>query len=181
MSAARRASRQAALQVLYAADVAGRAGDGPSPERVESAFAAVADHFELPEGARAFAKELVTGVARERKAIDELLAEHATHWRIERMAAVDRNLLRLAIWEMLRGIPASVAIDEAVELARRFGTERSSAFVNGVLDAVARALEARKTAESSPRTANGPAGQSPSEASTATGLGDERSEAQEGP
>jgi N utilization substance protein B len=130
-----------ALQVLYAADV-GRGG-GLTAERVAHAFDEVADHFELPEGARAFAKELVSGVAERRDEIDALLAAHATHWRIERMAAVDRNLLRLAIWEMRHGAtPPSVAIDEAVDLAHRFGGERTPAFVNGVLDAVARALEA---------------------------------------
>jgi N utilization substance protein B len=142
VSSARRSSRQAALQVLYAADLSGRGeGGGPSLDRVDAAFGAVGDHFELPEGARAYAKELVTGVARRRDEIDALLAAHATHWRVERMAAVDRNLLRLAIYEMAwGGTPATVAIDEAIELARRFGSERSSAFVNGVLDAIGRTL-----------------------------------------
>lgn len=127
--------------MLYAADLAGRGGEGPTPDRVEAAFEAVGGHFELPEGARAWAKELVTGVARHRGRIDALLAAHATHWRLERMAAVDRNLLRLAVYEMAwGGTPASIAIDEAIELARRFGSERSPAFVNGVLDAIARTL-----------------------------------------
>jgi len=141
MSAARRASRQAALQVLYALDVGRRTERSPTDEM----FEAVAAHFELPEGARAFAKELVTGVAGHRHEIDALIAEHATNWRVERMAAVDRNVLRMAVYEMRYGAtPCTVAIDEAVELARRFGSERSSAFVNGVLDAVARRLEARE-------------------------------------
>jgi len=140
-SGGRRTARQAALQVLYAADLAGRGESGPSLERVNAAFDAIGDHFELPEGARAHAKELVTGVASHRERIDALLAAHATHWRIERMAAVDRNLLRLAIFEMAwGGTPPSVAIDEAIELARRFGSDRSAAFVNGVLDAVGRTL-----------------------------------------
>ncbi|MDJ0867476.1 MAG: transcription antitermination factor NusB [Myxococcota bacterium] len=142
MSAARRAprqrSRQAALQVLYALDLRRAAGD---PEKVEEAFDTVTRHFELPEGAREFAEELVNGVSEHRGAIDTLLAEHATNWRVERMAAVDRNVLRLAAYEMLHGgTPANVAIDEAVELARRFGGDRSPGFVNGVLDAVARTL-----------------------------------------
>jgi N utilization substance protein B len=143
LSSARRSSRQTALQVLYAADLAGRGQGGLSPERAEAAFDAVGAHFELAEGARAHAKELVTGVARRRDEVDALLAAHATHWRVERMAAVDRNLLRLAIYEMAwGGTPASVAIDEAIELARRFGSDRSPAFVNGVLDAIARTLAA---------------------------------------
>jgi N utilization substance protein B len=141
VSSARRASRQLALQVLYAADLAGRGSGGLTPEGVEASFAAVGDHFELREGARAYAKELVTGVAQRRAEIDALLARHATHWRLERMAAVDRNVLRLAVYEMAwGGMPASVAIDEAIELARRFGSDRSPAFVNGVLDAIGRTL-----------------------------------------
>jgi N utilization substance protein B len=148
MSAGRRASRQAALQVLYAADVAGRDAGGITRARVEAAFEAVAAHFELPAEARAFALRLALGVAAQRPEIDALLAAHATHWRVERMAAVDRNVLRIAVWEMLAGeTPPSVAIDEAVELARRFGSERSPAFVNGVLDAVARARSAAPAPE----------------------------------
>jgi N utilization substance protein B len=143
VSSGRRTSRQAALQVLYAADLAGRGAGGLTPAGVEAAFGEVREHFELPEGARAFARELVAGVAAHRDEIDALLAQHATHWRLERMAAVDRNLLRLAIYEMAwRGTPASVAMDEAIELARRFGSDRSAAFVNGVLDAVGRTIEA---------------------------------------
>lgn len=141
MSSGRRTSRQAALQVLYAADLAGKGEPGPTLARVEGAFESVGDHFEVAEGARAYAKELVVGVATHRERIDALLAAHATHWRLERMAAVDRNLLRLAIYEMAwGGTPATVAIDEAIELARRFGSDRSAAFVNGVLDAIGRTL-----------------------------------------
>jgi N utilization substance protein B len=148
VSVARRASRQAALQALYAADVGGHGAGGPTLEGVTAAFAAVADHFELPEGARAFAEELATGVARHREEIDALVAAHATHWRIERMAAVDRNLLRMAVWELrYGGTPPSIVIDEAVELARRFGGERSPAFVNGVLDAIGRSLAGIAPAE----------------------------------
>jgi N utilization substance protein B len=140
--ASRAQSRQAALQVLYSVDVGRRAA-----ETLDAALAAVEAHFELPEGARAYARELVLGVALHRDAIDRMLAGHATNWRIERMAAVDRNVLRLAAFEMgWAGVPPSVAIDEAVELARRFGADPSPAFVNGVLDAVARTLETRGAA-----------------------------------
>jgi transcription antitermination protein NusB len=144
MSAARRSSRQAALQVLYALDVGHRS---ERVDAIDEVFEAVAAHFELPEGARAFAKELVAGVAKQRDAIDALIALHATNWRVARMAAVDRNVLRMAVYEMRHGAtPCTVAIDEAVELARRFGSERSSAFVNGVLDAVARSVDPREPA-----------------------------------
>jgi N utilization substance protein B len=145
--ASRAQSRQAALQVLYSVDVGRRAAEPLSSEAVDEALASVAAHFELPAGARDYARELSIGVTRNRDAIDRMLAGHATNWRIERMAAVDRNVLRLAAFEMGWGkVPPSVAIDEAVELARRFGADPSPAFVNGVLDAVARTLEARSEA-----------------------------------
>lgn len=139
----RHRSREAALQVLYAVDVARRRPTGSTPSAQES-FEAVAEHFELPEGARAFAKELVTGVVARREELDRILTRHATHWRIERMGAIERNVLRLALYELADGdAPAEVVLDEAVELAKRFGGEQSPAFVNGVLDAALRALRGR--------------------------------------
>jgi N utilization substance protein B len=159
----RKRSRAAALQVLFSLEFGRRRGErppsgpgerplsGPSERapseaaddadlaaRAQAAFDDVGAHFELPEGARAYAKELVLGVASERHALDALITEHASHWRVERMASVDRNILRLAGWELLRtDVPAPAVIDEAVELARRFGGDRSPGFVNGVLDAIA--------------------------------------------
>ncbi len=131
--AARRESRRLALQVLYAADLA--SGDD-APEAV---FDRVAENFDLHPGALVFAKELVSGTMAARGAIDVQIAAHARNWRIHRMAAVDRNLLRLAVYELLHtDTPAQVVINEAVELAHDFGGERSPAFINGVLDAVAR-------------------------------------------
>ena len=139
--ASRHRSREVALQVLYAIDIAERgARASPTPEET---LEGVAAHFELPEGARAFAQELLCGVVASRAALDDLLARHAEHWRVERMAAVDRNVLRLAAYELLHSdTPTPVVIDEAVELARRFGGDRSPAFVNGVLDALARSVRA---------------------------------------
>ena len=131
----RKRSRAAALQVLFSLEFGARDG---AEAAAQSAFDEVGEHFELPEGARAFAKELVLGVARHREALDERIAAHARNWRIERMAQVDRNVLRLGAFELLHGdAPAPVVIDEAVELARRFGGDRSPGFVNGVLDALA--------------------------------------------
>jgi N utilization substance protein B len=136
-AAARHHSRRAALQALYAADLRTRAG---APlESPESVLDALAEHFELAPGARAFAKELVLGVGAERERLDARLRAVARNWRLERMAHVDRNILRLAAFEMLcAGTPPAVAIDEAVELAREFGDDASPRFVNGVLDALAR-------------------------------------------
>jgi N utilization substance protein B len=112
------------------------------PPAAEEVFESVAENFDLPEAARAFAKQLVCGVTRRRDELDALLAQHARNWRISRMAAVDRNVLRIAVYELLRtDTPTSVILDQAIELARRFGDEPSPAFVNGVLDAVAHAVE----------------------------------------
>jgi transcription antitermination factor NusB len=123
--------------VLYSVDVKGRRG-GPGIEP-EEAFERATAHFELPEGARAFAKQLCCGVADRREELDRQLTAHSEHWRLERMAAVDRNVLRLAAYEILyTETPPSIVIDEAVGLARRFGAERSPAFVNGILDSLAR-------------------------------------------
>ena len=83
----------------------------------------------------AFANEILSGVRRNRGEIDALLAERAANWRLERMAVTDRNILRLAAFEMLyTDTPDRVAINEAVELAKRFGAKQSSQFVNGILD-----------------------------------------------
>jgi len=90
-----------------------------------------------------FVSELVHGTVAAIAAIDASITKHAEHWRMERMPAVDRNILRMAVWEMSRGgAPPPVAIDEALELARRYSTEESVQFINGVLDAVRREIEA---------------------------------------
>ena len=130
----RRRARECALQMLFQIDLA---GDTP---------AQVFEHFwqgqlEADPPTRAFAERLVQGVVQERPRLDRAIAEHARNWRLERMAVVDRNVLRLAAWELLfdPDTPAPVVIDEAVEVARRFGSEQSSAFINGILDAVRRA------------------------------------------
>jgi N utilization substance protein B len=136
-----------ALQVLYALDLARAARSQPAPG-IDDVFERVSGNFDLQEGARAFAKELVCGVAACRVEVDERIASHSRHWRVERMAAVDRNVLRLAAYELIQtDTPDSVVLNEAIELARDFGSERSPAFVNGVLDAIARALRE----EGSPR------------------------------
>jgi transcription antitermination protein NusB len=136
----RHQSRQVALQVLYAVDVMDRTRSGVAKVELES-FDNVAANFDLPEGARAFAKQLVAGVSAHRDALDARISEHAKNWRLSRMAAVDRNIIRLAVYELEHcDTPASVILDEAVELARRFGDEPSPAFVNGVLDAIAHSV-----------------------------------------
>ena len=106
-------------------------------------FDRVTDHFDVPRSAVAFARALVTDVARSGEALDEIIGLHARNWRVSRMAAVDRNVLRLAVYELRdTETPVPVVIDEAVDLARRFGSDTSPSFVNGVLDAVAREVRA---------------------------------------
>jgi N utilization substance protein B len=91
-----------------------------------------------------FARQLVTGTVEHVEEIDRLIQRHAEHWRLDRMATVDRNLLRLAIHEFLYGkeTPKTVVINEAIEIARRFSSQESPQFINGVLDSVKKELEA---------------------------------------
>lgn len=115
-----------------------------SPEEVtRAAFDGVNTHFVVPTSAVAFAKSLVEGVTLQCAGLDELVGLHTRNWRVSRMAAVDRNVLRLAVYELRdTETPVAVVIDEAVDLARRFGSETSPAFVNGILDAIAREVRA---------------------------------------
>ena len=136
--APRQRSRQVALQTLYARDFADRQ-QAAGEIGIEELFERVAQSFDLPAGARDFALKLVSGTASELSNIDELLAANAINWKISRMAAVDRNVLRLGIYELTQtDTQVSVVLNEAIQLARRFGGESSPGFVNGVLDAVAK-------------------------------------------
>lgn len=133
----RRVAREAALQMLYGLDAAGALAPGDVDAQIRAYWEHV-DEVSRTEG-RAYADAIVRGVTAEIDAIDGEIRAAQTNWRLERMARVDRNILRIAAWEMLRGteVPAEVAIDEAIELAKTFGTEDSSAFVNGSLDRLA--------------------------------------------
>jgi N utilization substance protein B len=165
---ARRRAREVALQVLFAIDLAsdrprpaeGRAAEAgvrragaaaievppPSTPSADEAFAAVSASFEMPAAAEAFARELVAQVREHVEALDETIGAHARNWRISRMAAVDRNILRLGTWELrYTDTPAPVVLNEAVDLARRFSNDPSPAFVNGILDAVARGVRELET------------------------------------
>jgi N utilization substance protein B len=135
---ARTSGREAALQMLYAFDASSR-NEAPAIDQLVRDFWAEVPGD--PEG-RDFADALVHGVAGDLKHIDEVIAGASKHWRIERMARVDRNVLRLGVHELARDseTPRAVIIDEAVELAKRYGAEGSSLFVNGVLDRIAEDL-----------------------------------------
>jgi N utilization substance protein B len=137
----RRKSREHALQMLFLWDM-----NRDSAERSSAAFYELLDHGPGPQPPRdEFADALFHGVVENSGELDQRIARHAEHWRIERMAAVDRNILRLAVCEMARmDTPPPVVIDEAIELARRFSNEEAAQFVNGVLDAVRRELNANR-------------------------------------
>jgi N utilization substance protein B len=133
----RRKARETALQFLYQLDVT-RIDD---PTGLAAEF--WSRHPVDPE-TRAFAEELVVGAKQNQGKIDALIAQSAEHWDLERMSAVDRNVLRSAVYELLwrPEVPPRVAINEAIEIARKFGTQESSRFINGVLDRIARELRA---------------------------------------
>lgn len=125
-------ARECALQALYQLDTSG----GDAREAVRGLLV----HFEeADQETERFADELVRGVQSEKGAIDELIQKSSTHWKLDRMARVDRNILRLAVYEILRraDVPVRVTLNEAIELGKKYGSEESSAFVNGVLDRVA--------------------------------------------
>lgn len=131
----RRRGREAALQMLYQVDLS-----GVSPEQaIHSYWAYLGANREGEE----FATALVRGWAAHRERIDAIIRDVSQHWRLERMARVDRNILRLATYELLEleDVPRRVTLNEAVELAKRFGSEGSAGFVNGVLDRIASDLD----------------------------------------
>ncbi len=126
----RRLARELAVQFLYQSDLC----VGDSLEEALSLFWQTQN--EVNDAGRKFAEELVHGVAEHRTAIDETIAKYTEHWDLPRIAAVDRNILRLAMYEMLfrDDIPPVVSINEAVDIAKKFSTHESGAFVNGILD-----------------------------------------------
>lgn len=136
----RRRAREAALQMLYQCEVA-----GVTPAEAHAAYRQMEELGPaLPAEAGAFAAELVEGTVAHLAGIDPLIEESAEHWRLARMAVVDRLVLRLAVFQLLHlpDVPAPVVIDEAVDLAAEFGGPESGRFVNGVLDAIHRRLRA---------------------------------------
>jgi transcription antitermination protein NusB len=131
----RRRARQRALQILFLWD----ARKQPVDEAIDAYYDTL--FSEEQPGRDPFVAALVRGTVEHLADVDRQITKHAEHWRMERMPAVDRNILRLAVYEMTRaGTPAPVTIDEALELARKFSNEESIQFVNGVLDAVRREI-----------------------------------------
>jgi N utilization substance protein B len=133
----RRKARECALQMLFAADVA----EMPATDVVRSYWTELGE-AELDETAREFATRLAAGTLQNLELLDDRIRSRAEHWRISRMAVVDRNILRLAVYEFLyEPTPRTVAINEALEIARRFSTYEATQFINGILDAIKRDLD----------------------------------------
>ncbi len=133
----RRKARECALQMLFAADVA----EMPADDVVRSYWAELGES-DLDTTARDFATRLALQTLSNLELLDERIRSRAEHWRISRMAVVDRNILRLAVYEFLyEPTPRTVAINEALEIARRFSTYEATQFINGILDAIKRDLD----------------------------------------
>jgi N utilization substance protein B len=128
----RRKAREHALQLLFQLDIK---KERPSAAVLRSFWAEYQPDAEV----KAFAEEIITGIFKHLAEINRLIHGCAKNWTLARMAAVDRNVLRMAVYEILyrKDIPTSVTIDEAIEIAKKYGTEESGSFVNGILDSVA--------------------------------------------
>ena len=128
VASVRRRIRAAVLQVLYEIDVVRHDYERALQDRLEAR--------DLAEPDNAFARDVVRGVLANRDKIDKMIAKYASAWPVAQMALIDRNVLRIAVFEIMIGgdTPPKVAINEAVELAKRFGSEQSAHFVNGILD-----------------------------------------------
>ena len=126
----RRRAREIALQVLYQLDI----GQGDPREVLGVYF----ENFRPSEKAREFCWRLIEGVSQHREGIDRLIEENAENWTLKRMAVVDRNILRVATFELMHcpDIPFKASLNEAIELAKKFGNDDSGAFINGILDKV---------------------------------------------
>lgn len=129
----RRKAREHALQILFQLDI-----------RKEKPSAVVLKHFwaeyQPEDEVKAFSEEIIKGTYKHLPEINKLIRQCAKNWTLDRMAVVDRNVLRMAVYEILyrMDIPTSVTINEAIEIAKKYGTEDSGSFVNGILDSVAR-------------------------------------------
>lgn len=141
----RRKARECALQMLFAADVA-----KTSQSVLASYYWNELGEADMDDSTREFANKLAINCLRELEKIDATITSRAEHWRISRMAIVDRNVLRLAVYEFLyEQTPRTVVINEALEIARRFSTFEATQFINGILDAIKHDLEKQSPAETS--------------------------------
>jgi transcription antitermination factor NusB len=132
----RHRARELAIQVLFQMEY--------TPGDPGESFDRVCESFGPPKDVRAYSREVVVGVWEKKADLDRLIRRSSKNWRMERMSRVDRNILRIAIYEVLyrKDVPPKVSIDEAVELGKQYGTEESGAFINGILDHIYNELKA---------------------------------------
>ncbi len=147
----RRKARELALQALFCMDMTG--------DTSEEMLQRFCDHYHPPAKARPFFLELIRGVNGSRALIDQLIERFSRNWRLSRMSCVDRNIMRIAAYEMLfcGDIPAKVSINEAIDIGKKYGTEESGAFINGILDSVridSDGLSLQKIPDSHPQPAD---------------------------
>lgn len=137
MMGKRRRSRETALKLLYALDI--------TQEPVDALLQASWLDTVVPEAVREFSVALVVGVMAHRDEIDTLVQEWSMNWSLERIGVIERNILRFAIYELLflTDIPPNVTINEAVEVAKRYGTDEAPSFINGILDRIKQEIETR--------------------------------------
>jgi N utilization substance protein B len=130
----RRKAREQIVQILFQMDTAG--------VRALEALKLYESNFCTPRRLSDFVREQVNGISEKLAVVDRMVADHAENWRLGRMSAVDRNILRMAVYELLfrDDIPPIVSINEAVDLSKKFGTEESGGFVNGILDSIYKAM-----------------------------------------
>lgn len=131
----RRKAREHALQILYQCDFTGKKNSSGLPDNFWN---------DKDEGAdiKKFAEDLVSGTVRNLEQIDRVIQEAAEHWKMDRMAVVDRNILRCAVYELLyrKDIPSAVSINEALEIAKKYSSSEAAPFINGLLDKIARTI-----------------------------------------
>lgn len=131
----RRKSREMALQFLFGHDFREVGND---PDVISAEFERYCGCFKTADKSLDYARQLITGVRISLAEIDALIRKHSHHWRLERMSLIDRNILRIAIYEMkfVADVPTRVAINEALEIAKQYSIPESISFINGILDAV---------------------------------------------
>ena len=124
----RRKSRELALQAMYQAEICGVPAD----------IVSLSSNFRVAKKAVSYAETILDGIRDHQQEIDEMIRVHTKNWRVDRMSVVDRNLIRIGIFELVfqDDVPDSVAINEAIEIAKIFSSNDSSAFINGILDAI---------------------------------------------
>lgn len=129
----RRKSRELALQCLYQIDQSGNS---------QADIACMSEHFDVNRKAVPYAQELISGIQLQWDALNSLIELHAKNWRLSRMAVIDRNILRIASFELahMPDVPSSVILNEAIEIAKRFSTDDAAPFINGILDSICRSV-----------------------------------------